>query len=85
MIQINTNNHIISELHLQSILISRMKYKRLTIMTPYFSRLVVSVAVGEHAIEVRNALLRTTVMSRLKALLNCSHVHWMLDDLVIIL
>ena len=47
--------------------------------------LVVYVAVGKHGVEVLHALASTAVVVVLQALLDGAHVHWMLDDLMIIL
>ena len=49
------------------------------------SWLVVSVAIGEHGLEVLDALGRRVVEVRLEALFNRPHVHRVLDDLVVIL
>jgi len=60
-------------------------YRILRQHVTYFARFVVSVTVGEHSVEVRNALLCRAIVSRLQTLLYCTHVHRMFDDLVIIL
>lgn len=49
------------------------------------AHLVVDVAVGEHGVEVLDALTGAAVVVVLQALLDGSHVHGLLDDLVIVL
>src|SRR6218665_386225 len=51
----------------------------------YLSSLVVGVAVGEHLVEVLHAVVCRSVEVRLQALLDRSHVHRVIYDLVIIL
>ena len=49
------------------------------------ANLVVDVAVGEHGVEVLNALLSVPVEVAVQALLYGAHVHRDLDDLVVVL
>lgn len=47
--------------------------------------LVVDVAVSEHCVKVLDTLLGIPVVVVLQALFYRAHVHWSLDDLVIVL
>lgn len=49
------------------------------------AHLVVDVAVGEHGVEVLDALAGTAVVVVLQPLLDGAHVHGLLDDLVVVL
>ena len=46
--------------------------------------LVVHIAVGEHGVEVLDALLRRPVVVVVQPLLDCSKIHRMFDDLVVV-
>lgn len=47
--------------------------------------LVVDVAVGEHRVEILHALAGTAVIIVLQSLLDGAHVHWLFNDVIVIL
>lgn len=49
------------------------------------AHLVVDIAVGEHGVEVLDALAGAAVVVVLQTFLDGSHVHGLLDDLVVVL
>lgn len=49
------------------------------------TNLVVDVAVGEHGVEILHALAGTAVKIVLQSFLDGAHVHWLFNDVVIIL
>lgn len=53
--------------------------------TIHLMRFVVRVTVGKHLVEICNALFRMPITTALKFLLNCSHIHRVMYDAVIIL
>lgn len=51
----------------------------------YITRLVVDIAICEHRIEILHGFFSWTVVVGLQAFLDCSQIHWSLDDFMIIL
>lgn len=49
------------------------------------SHLVIDVTICKHSVEVLDTFLSIPVIVVFQALLYCSHIHWLLDDLVVIL
>ena len=47
--------------------------------------LVVDIAVCKHCVEILHTVLSRPVLARLQLLFYCAKVHWMLDNLVVIL
>ena len=54
-------------------------------LATYLTRLIVHVAIGKHCVKILNAFLGTVVIITLQPLLYGSKIHWMLDNVVIIL
>ena len=46
--------------------------------------LVVHIAVGEHCVEVLDALLSRPIIVVVEPLLDCAKIHWVLDDLMVV-
>lgn len=49
------------------------------------TNLVVDVAVGEHGVEILHALAGTAVKIVLQSFLDGAHVHWLFNDVIVIL
>ena len=64
---------------------SRFYFLLLLVIFTYLSRFVVHITIGKHKIEVGNAFFCGIVVIAFKFLLDCSQVHWVFDNVEIIL